>query len=287
MSPAADVSARLARLFVYPVKSCAGVEVREALLAETGLDLDRAWMVVDEQGVFVTQRELPRMALVKPTLKLHEVVLRAPGMLALHLAIDTVEEAARVRLWDDEVPAFDMGDVAAQWFSDFLGRKLRLVRFDPEHRRLSNRKWTGGAEALNQFNDGYPLLVASTASLDALNEKLAAAGHAPVGIERFRPNLVIEGVEPHDEDRLDVIRIATEGGEVQLRPVKPCPRCPIPNIDPATADVDPVVTDTLQGYRRNPVLDGAVTFGMNAIVVAGFEQVLKVGQPMAADYRFD
>ena len=287
MSPAADVSARLARLFVYPVKSCAGVEVREAVLTETGLDLDRAWMVVDEQGVFVTQRELPRMALVKPTLKVHEVVLRAPGMLALHLAIDTVEEPARVRLWDDEVPAFDMGDIAAQWFSDFLGRKLRLVRFDPEHRRLSNPKWTGGAEALNQFNDGYPLLVASTASLDALNAKLVAAGHAAVGIERFRPNLVIEGVEAHDEDRLDIIRIAAEAGEVQLRPVKPCPRCPIPNIDPATAEVDTIVTDTLQGYRSNAILGGAISFGMNAIVVAGVDQVLKVGQAVAANYRFD
>jgi uncharacterized protein len=287
MSPDADVSARLARLFVYPVKSCAGVEVREAVLTETGLDLDRAWMVVDDQGVFVTQRELPRMALVKPTLKVHEVVLRAPGMLALHLAIDTVEEPARVRLWDDEVPAFDMGDIAAQWFSDFLGRKLRLVRFDPDHRRLSNTKWTGGAEALNQFNDGYPLLVASTASLAQLNAKLVAAGHAAVGIERFRPNLVIDGVEAHDEDRLEVIRIATDGGEVQLRPVKPCPRCPIPNIDPATAEIDAIVTDTLQGYRSNAILGGAISFGMNAIVAAGVDQVLKVGQSVAANYRFD
>ena len=287
MSQAADVSARLARLFVYPVKSCAGVELREAELTETGLDLDRAWMVVDEKGEFVTQRELPRMALVKPTLKLHEVVLRAPGMLALHLAIDTVEEAVRVRLWDDEVPAFDMGEIAAQWFTDFLGRKLRLVRFDPDHRRVSNTKWTGGAEALNQFSDGFPLLVASTASLDQLNAKLAAGGHAPVGMERFRPNLVLEGVEAHDEDRLDLIRIATEGGEVQLRPVKPCARCPIPNVDPATAAVDPVVTDTLQGYRRNDLVGGAPTFAMNAIVVEGAGQVLKVGQAVSANYRFD
>lgn len=286
MSPAADVSARLARLFVYPVKSCAGVELREAQLTETGLDLDRAWMVVDEQGAFVTQRELPRMALVKPTLKLHEVVLRAPGMLALHLAIDTVEEPVRVRIWDDEVPAFDMGDIAAQWFTDFLGRKLRLVRFDPEYRRLSSAKWTGGAEAQNQFSDGYPLLVASTASLEQLNAKLAAAGHAPVGMERFRPNLVIEGVEAHDEDRLDVIRIATDEGEVQLRPVKPCTRCPIPNIDPATAESDPAVTDTLQGYRRNELVGGAATFGMNLIIVEGADRTLKVGQPVAADYRF-
>lgn len=282
-----EVNARIARLFVYPVKSCAGVELRESELTETGLDLDRAWMVVDEKGEFVTQRELPRMALVKPQLKLTEVILRAPGMLALHLAIDTVEEPVKVKLWNDEVPAFDMGAVAAQWFSDFLGRKLRLVRFDPEHRRLSNKDWTGGAEALNQFNDGYPVLVASTASLDLLNEKLAKAGREPVGMERFRPNIVLEGVEAHDEDSLDLLRIATPEGEVQLRMVKPCPRCPIPNVDPATAAVDPIVTDTLQGYRRNEKVKGAVTFGMNAIVVAGLERTLKVGQEVTADFKFD
>lgn len=283
----ADVRARIARLFVYPVKSCAGIELQEALLTETGFDLDRAWMVVDDQGEFVTQRELPRMALIRPQLKHSEVILRAPGMLALHLAIDTVEEPARVRLWGDEVAAYDMGAVAAQWFSDFLGRKLRLVRFDPEVRRLSNTQWTAGAEALNQFSDGYPLLVASTASLDLLNEKLAAGGHAPVGIERFRPNIVLSGIEAHDEDRLDEIRIATAEGEVRLRPVKPCPRCPIPNIDPASAAIDPIVSDTLQGYRRNERMDGKVTFGMNAIVLDGLDRTLRVGQDAAANWKFD
>src|SRR5690349_20222039 len=145
------LSGRIARLFVYPVKSCAGVEVTEAVLTSTGLDLDRAWMVVDADGQFLSQRELPRMALIKVQLKRSEVVLRAPGMLALHLAIDAVEEPARVRVWDDEVPAYDMGAVAAQWFTDFLGRPARLARFDPEHRRLSDMKWTGGIAAPNQF----------------------------------------------------------------------------------------------------------------------------------------
>jgi hypothetical protein len=286
MSNAPDLTAAIARLFVYPVKSCAGVELREAVLTETGLDLDRAWMVVDENGDFVSQRELPRMALIRPTIRLNDVVLRAPGMLALHLQIDTVEEPVKVRVWDDEVQAYDMGAVAAQWFSDFLGRRLRLVRFDPEFQRLSNRKWTGGAEAPNQFQDGYPLLVASTASLDLLNAKLARAGHGPVGIERFRPNIVLAGLEAHDEDRLELLRIAAEDGEVQLRPVKPCARCPIPNIDPATAESDPVVTDTLQGYRRNPVVDGAVSFAMNTIIVSGVDRTLRVGQPVAASIRF-
>jgi uncharacterized protein YcbX len=286
MTTAPDLTATIARLFVYPVKSCAGVELREAVLTETGLDLDRAWMVVDEAGEFMTQRELPRMALIKPQIRLNDVVLRAPGMLALHLQIDTVEEPVKVRVWDDEVPAFDMGPIAAQWFSDFLGRKLRLVRFDPEHKRLSDPKWTGGAEASNQFADGYPLLLASTGSLDLLNAKLVAAGHPAVGIERFRPNIVLAGLEAHDEDRLELVRIATDAGEVQLRPVKPCSRCTIPNIDPATAQSDPAVADALQSYRRDPVLDGAVSFAMNAIIVAGVDSTLRIGQPVAASIRF-
>ncbi|HEY0200243.1 MAG TPA: MOSC N-terminal beta barrel domain-containing protein, partial [Burkholderiaceae bacterium] len=203
--PGFDLVARIAQLFVYPIKSCAGIALGEALLTETGLDLDRAWMVVDEQGVFVTQRELPRMALVQPTLRTDDMVLRAPGMLALHIALDKAEHPATVRVWKDTVQAWDMGNLAAQWFSDFLGRRLRLVRFDPEQQRLSNPRWTGGIQALHQFSDGFVLLVTSEASLDDLNARLAATGHGMVGIERFRPNLVLTGVEPHDEDRVDTL----------------------------------------------------------------------------------
>ncbi len=277
-SPTPASAARIARLFVYPVKSCAGVEVQEAVLTETGLDLDRAWMVVDEEGRFVTQRQLPRMALVRPQIKYHEVALRAPGMLALHLQIDTVEEPTQVRIWNEDVTAYDMGAVAAQWFTDFLGRPLRLVRFDPQQRRLSSATWTGGAEALNQFSDGFPLLVIGQASLDGLNARLQAAGHAAVEIERFRPNIVLQGLGPHEEDVLAAIQIAA-AQEVHLRPVKPCPRCPIPNIDPATAEVTPHVLRELLAYRRNERVQGAAAFGMNAIVLRGFDQTLRVGQP--------
>lgn len=296
----ADVQARIARLFVYPVKSCAGIEVSEALLTETGLDLDRAWMVVDEAGEFVTQREAPRLALVQPQFRRGgtELVLRAPGMLGLHLLVDAVEAPTRVRVWDDEVPAYDMGDVAAQWFTDFLSLneaglprgdapKYRLVRFDPEQRRLSDKKWTGGVEALNQFCDGFAVLVLGQASLDGLNARLQAAGHAPVDVRRFRPNIVLEGLEAHDEDRVGPLQIATGEGPAVLIPVKPCPRCPIPNIDPATARISPEVSDTLQAYRQDARLNGALTFGMNAIVTAGVDTVLRVGQALSADYRFD
>jgi uncharacterized protein YcbX len=179
-----------------------------------------------------------------------------------------------------------MGDIAAQWFSDFLGRKLRLVRFDPDHRRPSSPRWTRGVEALNQFSDAFPLLVTSSASLELLNEKLRASGHAAVGMERFRPNIVLGGVEAHDEDRLAQIDVATDEGAVQLRPVKPCARCPIPNIDPASAEIDTSVTDTLQGYRSNGPVEGGITFGMNAIIVQGLDRTLRVGQAVAARWDF-
>ncbi|RKR68254.1 hypothetical protein C8C94_2760 [Acidovorax sp. 94] len=285
--PDSDLSGTIARLFVYPVKSCAGIEVQQALLTDTGLDLDRAWMVVDAEGMFVTQRTLPRMALIRPQLKGDEMVLRAPGMLALHVAIDAVEAPATVTVWRDTVPAWDMGAVAAQWFTDFLGQPCRLVRFDPEYRRLSSMEWTGGVEAPNQFADGFPLLLASQASMDELNLRLQAAGHAAAGIERFRPNVVLAGVDAHDEDRVDLVRVDAQEGEIHLQPVKPCSRCPIPDIDPATAESNPSVGDTLRTYRKDQRLDGAITFGMNAIVRQGAGQMLRVGQRVAANLRFD
>ena len=290
---APDVVAVVCGLYVYPIKSCAGVRVEQALLTETGLEFDRAWMVVDGQGGFLTQRELPRMALIRPQLKHFEMILRVPGMLALHIALDQVEAPARVQLWNEDVAAYDMGPIAAQWFTDFLGVTARLVRFDPAHRRVSNLKWTGGIEALNQFNDGYPVLVISEASLAQFNDKLTARGFAAVGMERFRPNIVLGdapgemALAPHDEDRLEQLLIDTGQGPVRLKPVKPCPRCPIPNIDPATAVSSHEVGDTLQGYRQDARLRGAVSFGMNAIVLEGIDHFLKIGQPVGANYRFE
>lgn len=289
-----DVQATIDQLWVYPVKSCAGIALPDVELTDTGLAYDRTWMVVDSEGEFVTQRELPRMALIQPAFKMGQLVLRAPGMLALHLALDAAETPLRVRVWDDEVAAYDMGDVAAQWLSDFLGpdapadlKRLRLARFDPAVRRLCSPKWTHGREATTQFADGFGLLVASTASLAGLNERLAAAGHAPVSMQRFRPNIVLAGVEAHDEDRVGPMHIATAEGEAVIEAVKPCARCPMPNIDPATGASSPDVGDTLQGYRQDARLNGAVTFGMNAIVLQGDGLVLRVGQAVRADWAFD
>ncbi|WP_280154548.1 MOSC N-terminal beta barrel domain-containing protein [Piscinibacter sp. XHJ-5] len=278
-----DVAVRIAQLYLHPVKSCAGIAVDEALLIETGLEFDRAWMVVDAQARFVTQRELPRMALIRPTLKAYELVLRAPGMLAMHLSLDAVEAPCRVQVWNDEVAAYDMGDLAAQWFSDFLGQAMRLVRFDPEQKRLSNREWTGHIEAENAFSDGYPLLVTSTAGLDELNRRLAE----PVTMQRFRPNLVLDGLEANGEDHLDEVRFDTPEGPVRLKLVKPCSRCSIPDTDPQTAQVGHAVGDALAAYRADARVNGAITFGMNAVIVEGVERALRVGMHGEASYRFD
>lgn len=134
-------------------------------------------------------------------------------MLALHVRLDTVEAAARVRVWDDVVKAFDMGALAAQWFSDFIGggQRLRLVRFDPEQQRLADPKWTGELQAEAAFSDAFPLLVANRASLDDLNQRLAARDATPVTMQRFRPNLVLDGLQPFDEDHIEEITFDTPG----------------------------------------------------------------------------
>ena len=281
-----DLACTLSALHVHPVKSCAGIALDEGLLVETGLDLDRAWMVVDERGEMLTQRQLPRLALVQPTLRHSEMVLRAPGMLALHVRLDTVEAATRVRVWDDLVKAYDMGALAAQWLSDFLGQGLRLVRFDPEQQRLSDPQWTGELQAESAFADGFPLLVTSTASLADLNRRLAARGAAPVTMQRFRPNLVLDGLQPYDEDHIDEIAFDTPEGPVRLRLVKPCTRCTIPNVDPATAETGTEPGATLAGYRADPRMQGGITFGVNAVIVSGFGHTLRVGQAARANLRF-
>ncbi|SFD84970.1 MOSC domain-containing protein [Paracidovorax konjaci] len=282
-----DLAGTVSRLFIHPVKSCAGIAVPEALLTPTGLEWDRTWMVVDARGDFLTQRTAPRMALVRPGLQGPDLVLRAPDMPALQLALHGTGPVMDVRVWDDAVPAWDVGDQAAQWFTGFLGQPCRLVRFDPAHRRLSSLRRTGGIEAPNQFADAYPVLLTSEASLRELNERLSTAGASPVGMDRFRANIVIDGVESHDEDRIDSLFIDTGGEGACLKPVKPCTRCPIPDIDPLTALSSPEVSTTLRAYRQDARVNGAITFGMNSIVLEGAGRLVRVGQRVSADWQFD
>jgi hypothetical protein len=283
-----DFSCTVGQLFVHPIKSCAGIAVDAVPVGETGLDLDREWMVVDEQGTMLTQRQLPRMALIRPELRSSDLLLRAPGMLALHLSLEAVEAPARVRVWDDVVKAWDMGALAAQWFSDFLGRPgLRLARFDPDERRLASRKWTGEIDAPVAFADGFPILVTSTASLAELNRRLQAAGQATVGSERFRPNVVLDGLaDANGEDYVDTVRIEAPEGAIVLKLVKPCVRCTIPDVDPASGAQGHAVGDTLVSYRADARMGGGLTFGMNAVVVEGTGRTLRVGAQAQATIAF-
>lgn len=279
-----DVRGRIDALYIHPVKSCAAIAVNEAVLTPTGLQFDREWMVVDATGRFVSQRELPRMVLIQPTLTENALMLNAPAQQPCVIHFNQRGNALQVMIWDDAVPAFDMGDAAAQWLSDFLGQNVRLVRFDPMHERVCSEKWTATHRATTKFADGYPILVSSVASIDELNTRLHDAGGAAVNALRFRPNIVLTDVAAHDEDLIDVLHIEDE--RIQLKNVKPCARCPIPNVDPVTAEVDPMVSDVLLTYRRNASMEDQLTFGVNAIVLVGAGLTLRVGQSVGADYVF-
>lgn len=280
----------LSELILYPVKSCAGISVREATLTRAGLSVDavydREWMVVGEDRQFLTQREYPRMALISPRIKSDTLELRAPGMLRLEIPLGlpdpASEKTVEVKLWDDTWLAYDCDDTTATWFSKALGVACRLVRFHPSVTRVASTKWTGGVQAPALFSDGYPLLVIGSASLADLNDKLAAAGRAALPMNRFRPNLVIDGIEAFEEDYADQFTL----GEANLKPVKPCPRCPIPSVDQATGVPGPDPLDILATYRAKPALDGAICFGMNCIVTEGDGQRLHVGQAVTMTLAF-
>ena len=274
----------VAGLFVYPVKSCGGIALPAAAVTERGLLHDREWMIVGAAGRparFVTQREIPRLSLVRTALTDSSLVLSAPGMDDLAIEFGRAGDRIDATVWRDTVEAIDQGDAAAGWLSAFTGADLRFVRFDPDVRRPCNTAFAGDSGAHTGFADGYPLLVIGGASLDDLNARLSARGGMALPMNRFRPNLVLDGVEAYDEDHLATIRIAG----VELRLVKPCVRCQITTTDQATALVGVEPLATLAGYRNNPRL-GGVTFGMNAIVTAGAGAALGVGSPAEIDWAF-
>jgi uncharacterized protein YcbX len=259
----------LQSLHVYPLKSARGIDLGRAVLTPTGLDHDRHWLLVNGDGRFLTQREQPGLALVRTALRGTTLELTAPGLPPLIVPDDAGGPARRVRIWHDDCDALDAGDAAADWASRALGAACRLVQFDPRQRRLSSRDWTGAVSAPNQFSDGFPLLVANHASLEELNARLAQ----PLPMNRFRPNLVLDGLAAWDEDRIDEIVI----GAVRLKLVKPCIRCRITTIDQDTGTPtgeEPL--QTLKRYRYDAALRG-ILFAVNAIILAGVGATLAAG----------
>jgi uncharacterized protein YcbX len=273
---------RIAELNLFPVKGCRGIALNSATLAATGLEVDgigdREWVVVDADGEFLSQREYPKMALIETRLTATSLRLRAPGMLMLEVPFASEGDVVKVKVWDDRVAAVTQGEIADRWFTDFLGAPARLMRFDYEGQRLAAHRYTGKVDAPYKFADAFPLLVTNTASLAEVNQRLQRHGQATAEMIRFRPNIVLEGLADFEEDYLRSLRI----GPVVLRPVKPCARCSVPGVDPATGEHSNVVPDVLAAMRAS---DDGVLFGVNAIVVEGAGATLRVGD--AVEVEFD
>lgn len=235
----------LSALFIYPIKSAAGLAVQQRRLDERGLAGDRTYMVVDDRGVYLSQREAPRLATVRPQPGEPLVVSTPGGQAEARPAART-----RVTVWEHTGPAVDCGDEVADLLGEHLGRSCRLVMLAPEHLRPTA---IGGGQV--GFADGYPLLITTESSLADLNARLPS----PLPMDRFRPNLVVTGSVPFDEDDWLQVQI----GDTRIDVVKPCARCAITRVDQATGlrgDGEPL--RTLGTFRK---AKGGVMFGQNAV----------------------
>lgn len=285
----ADITGTLTQLFVYPIKSCASVALPEAELTPLGLAHDRQWLIIDEAGHFQTQRQIPHLVWIEPKVHDQFLHLSAPGLpdIAVPFASPSAPTIS-VSIWNDRLQALDMGDVAAHWLDEFLevpGRHFRLAQFDPRQARFSEESWCRGTRAGLQFADGFAVNIVSEASLRHFNERLMELGLDPVDARRFRPNLVLDGLDIHDEDRLKGLRFMTNGHALELELVKPCPRCQIPDINPDTAIKEAEISTTLAQYRQLTFMDHAICFAMNAVVRSNVGGKLKLGMPYQADYQ--
>ena len=258
---------RVSQLVIYPVKSCRGLEVDRATVATTGFELDRRWMLIGDDGRFLSQREHHRLALVRVRLGEDRLRLEAPGLPSLEVAFEKgVGPSSRVQVWDDECAAVSEGEDAARWFSKHLGCSARLVRMASDRARPLGSSTAQPGDHVS-FADGFPFLLLSEASLDGLNRRLSL----PVPMDRFRPNIVMNGCEPHAEDGWHLVRI----GEVPFRVAKPCARCVITTVDQTTGERGREPLRTLSTYRT---VDGQVLFGQN--LVHEGRGVVCVGDPV-------
>jgi uncharacterized protein YcbX len=246
----------LTGLHYYPIKSCAGTTVSRAQTTERGLIDDRNYMVIDADNQFLTQREYARMALIKPTIRDGILTVNAPNMQPLTVDPMEYSETREVVIWKDTCRAHDMGNLAAEWFSTFLGTTARLVHQDHSRKRRVDPTYAQYDSAEASFSDGFPFLLISEASLVDLNSRLAT----PLLMNRFRPNLVVAGCEPFAEDTWKRICVGT----LELALVKPCARCVITTTDQATAERGKEPLATMASFRRTQG-NAKVMFGQNVI----------------------
>jgi len=255
---------KLSELNIYPLKSCAQISLKQVRLSPFGLELDRRWMLIDEQGTMLTQRKHARMCLIHSSINKAQLTVNAPAM--QQLEIQTGNTRTKATVWEDTCNAYDCGDEAAHWFSTFLNTPARLVYFPDDERRQVDLQYAQAGE-ITAFSDGFPYLLISQASLDDLNRRL----ELPVEMKRFRPNLVVAGNAAFEEDQWKRIRI----GDIEFSLVKPCSRCAIPSINPATAEKTAEPLKTLAGYRLR---DKNIFFGQN--IIAHGSGLLELGMPV-------
>ncbi len=256
------MTAHLSALHIYPVKGCGGLAVTSARVDPLGLVGDRRFLIVGPTGKFLTQRSHPVMALISTALDPSTLTLTYRDREPLRVPRDPDPAApiVTVEVWSSAgLKAEDCGEEAARWLGAVLDTPVRLVRIGPAFLRPVKPGRARPGDVVN-FADGYPLLIAGTASLADLNDRLIARGEPPVPMDRFRPNLVIEGSEPYDEDRWPRIRV----GDVVLRAAGDCVRCSVATTDQATAERGPEPLRTLADYRRQAGGSGVI-FGQNLI----------------------
>lgn len=267
----------LSALHFYPVKGLRGCRVDTAEVDELGLVGDRRFMVVDETGRFLSQRTLPRMALVQTQLTTDDLIMRTPdgGELRVPRRAQSDTEPRAVSIWkSDGLLAEDCGEDAAAWLGGVLGRACRLVRIGERFLRPILKPAAGPGDRVH-FADAVPFLVISEASLAGLNDRLVAQGEEPVPMDRFRPNLVIAGAPAHAEDQWPRFRI----GAIAFRAAGPCGRCMVPTIDQETGTRGVEPMRTLGTYRRDPRDATNIIYGQNLIHETK-HGTLRVGDPV-------
>ncbi|MBL9215819.1 MAG: MOSC N-terminal beta barrel domain-containing protein [Opitutaceae bacterium] len=253
--------ARVSALHIYPVKSCRGHRLESAAFDAWGLAGDRRYLIITPDGQFVTQRQLPRLALVDTQLDSGRLTLGSPGRRSVTLPPSPPAPLAHtVTIWKDQVQAEDCGDEAAEWLTRFLGAPLRLVRMGPHYHRPVKPSRARPGDVVS-FADAYPFLVISEASLDDLNDRLVARHEEPLPMNRFRPNIVVADCAPYAEDAWIRVRI----GPARFRNSGPCARCVITTTDQLTAERGKEPLRTLASYRRDPRDPADVNFGVNLI----------------------
>ncbi|MGQ0383801.1 MAG: MOSC domain-containing protein [Gammaproteobacteria bacterium] len=269
-------TARLASLHIYPVKSCRGIDVKDVRIVPTGFEWDRRWMIVDSGNRFITQRTHPRLTAIVTAVGGGRLRLTTENQPPLVIEPRHDGKRRQVQIWKDSCVGVDAGDDAADWLLALMGEPLRLVRIEESVPRLANPEYAGPEPQPVAFSDGFPILMISRASLEDLNRRLPA----PLPMNRFRPNVVIEGVGPYAEDAMTVFRF----GRVALRGVKQCTRCSTTTTDQQSGarDLRQEPLRTLKTYRWDRKHKGVV-FGQNCIVAGGVGETLAVGAELAID----